>query len=241
MPIVWGVLIGIMAVVLIVLLVAMAAKVLGIISDNSWDVDPSQRSVKSKLGGKLLCSASCFSIILGSILMTVTTALYLVGGAARTYACVPFSIESGFSMLDFVENKLSLIDIQNEVDNLQLTWKNGSPKLSLSGILKSCEQNESLYSVLDLASVEEFDVAGKIDITSYTDSIKSDIQSNLESIISDAVTTDLIDWKTEMDEYIIRLNSIDSMFGTAEISNFEVAVSNGLSEVGDGIDQEIIE
>ena len=68
MPIVWGVLIGIMAVVLIVLLVAMAAKVLGIISDNSWDVDPSQRSVKSKLGGKLLCSASCFSIILGCIL-----------------------------------------------------------------------------------------------------------------------------------------------------------------------------
>ena len=55
MPIVWGVLIGIMAVVLIVLLVAMVAKVLGIISDNSWDVDPSQRSMKSKLGGKLLC------------------------------------------------------------------------------------------------------------------------------------------------------------------------------------------
>ena len=236
-PVVWGVLVGVMAVILIVLLVAVTAKVLGIIADNSWDVEPNQRSVKSEWGGKLLCSASCFSIVLAIVLMTVTTVLFLVSGVARTYACVPLSIDTGFSMLDFVEENLSVIDIQNQVENLNLTWKNGSPEISLSGILKSCEKNDSLYDVLDLEDVEEFDIAGQIDITSYTDSIKSDIQSNLESIISDAVTNELTGWKTEIDEYISDLNA---MFDTIDFSNFNVAISNGLSAADDSIDDLIL-
>ncbi|XP_044155106.1 prominin-1-A-like [Bufo gargarizans] len=124
-------------------------------------LDPTERSCASNSGGDFFMAGTGFSFLSAWLLMLVTAVLFVVGGNVYTSVCKPWSSQQLYKVADnFNLSNLLNIDLNN---------------LKLTTLYRDCQNNDGLWSTLNLNSMYNLD--SYLDISQYTGDVNSTLQN----------------------------------------------------------------
>lgn len=131
------------------------------------DVDPVKRNCVSNSGGNFFMAGVGFSFIFSWLFMILVLIMFLIGGNSYTLVCKPWSTQELFKF----------IDSSGLLSNLDLPGKLGlqNTTLNISNIYSDCQNNDPLWSTLNLGS--SIDLDSMLDISKFT----ADITSKFEN------------------------------------------------------------
>ncbi|XP_040292556.1 prominin-1-A-like [Bufo bufo] len=124
-------------------------------------LDPTERSCASNSGGDFFMAGTGFSFLFAWLLMLVTAVLFVVGGNVYTSVCKPWSSQQLYKVADNF-NLSNLLNIN--LNDLKLTT-----------VYRDCQNNDGLWSTLNLSSMYSLD--SYLDISQYTGDVNSTLQN----------------------------------------------------------------
>jgi len=176
----------------------------------SYYPDPENRDCSSKFGGLLLMSGVGFTFIFAWILMLLVIVLFTIGGHSEKYICQ--GVEKPYEILKFADRFLE--DTKIDV--------NGQPQnLSVYKVVSGCEENKSLYEVLNLETI--------FNITEMTKNISSKLEgfgSVLENMTIDLSALSVYTNETEDKLNSMTSTGIEKLNFTSLVGDMKDAVFN---------------
>lgn len=139
-------------------------------------------------GANLLCTGVCCSFLFAWLLMLVVVFTFMVGSLVYALGCKHLQPVEGVAVMeDFVAESMGL----------NLSASLGIDNLTLAGSLRSCRDNEGLYTALKLSS--KFNLDKAFDLTGVKDEVKKMVNSNSFSVAN--ITLLSADLERQLDSF----------------------------------------
>lgn len=124
---------------------------------------PTSRGCVSHSGGNFLMAAVGFSFLLSWIIMIVVVVLFITGGNIHKLACKPISDRTFYEFIDKLDRPAG-----NGSIFLRLIQP-GVYDVSTNDVFRNCENNQGVFTALDLKSIYGSHIDDLLDISKYTD------------------------------------------------------------------------
>ncbi|KAM4702829.1 prominin-1-A-like [Rhinophrynus dorsalis] len=159
----WIVGIILACIVLLVILCNVFGLLLGPCGHSS-DADPTERGCLSNSGGNFFMAGAGFSFIFAWLLMLVVGILFAAGGNSYTLVCKPWTSEELYKFIDTLK-----------VPELNLSTYINDTNVTIYEVYSNCQKNNSLWNTLQL--YKTFNLEEQLNITKYTDEVKSTVDN----------------------------------------------------------------